>query len=245
MIDVYGMSSPNVTKITIALEELGQPYEFHTVDIWKGQQFDENFARLNPNRRVPVIVDPQGPDGKQVVIFESAAILIYLAEKYGNLLPLEPRARLVALQWLMVQMTGIGPIFGQFVHFSTYAPEGNEYALDRYKSEVIRLYELLENRLSESEYVGGDEYSLADVATIPWVLNPLTTTDRVFGDVTRSHPSLLRWVALVQGRPAVQRALAFTDKLRATLTKYADATPEQRDRLFGRGRFSRANVSAS
>jgi GSH-dependent disulfide-bond oxidoreductase len=240
LIEVFGMSSPNVTKITIALEEIGQPYEFHTVDIWKGQQFADDFARLNPNRRVPIIVDPEGPDGKEIVIFESGAILLYLAEKFGLLLPSEPRARLVALQWMMVQMTGVGPMFGQFVHFSTYAPEGNEYALDRYKSEVVRLYKLLEDRLSESEHVGGDAYSLADVATIPWVLNPLTATERVFGDVSATHPNLLRWVATVQGRPAVQRALALTAKLRAALTKYAEATPEERDRLFGRGHFSRA-----
>jgi GST-like protein len=238
------MSSPNVTKITIALEELGAPFEFHTVDIWKGQQFDEDFARLNPNRRVPVIADSEGPDGEPIVIFESAAILIYLAEKHGRLLPQEPRARLTALQWLMVQMTGIGPIFGQFVHFSTYAPDGNGYALDRYRSEAIRLYELLESRLSQSQYLGGDDYSLADIATIPWVLNPLTVPPKVLDGVAGSRENLQRWVGLVQQRPAVQRALAFTDKLRASLTKYSEATPDQRDRLFGRGQFSRAKSAS-
>jgi GST-like protein len=239
------MSSPNVTKITIALEEAGQAYKFHTVDIWRGQQFNEEFARLNPNRRVPVIVDPDGPDGKKIVLFESGAILIYLAEKYGCLMPRDPRARLAALQWMMLQMTGIGPMFGQFVHFSAYASEGNAYALDRYKSEVVRLYELLENRLAESEYLAGDCYSLADVATIPWVLSPFTTTEKIFGDATGSHPSVLRWVAMLKSRPAVSKALAFADELRASLTRYAEATPEQRDRLFGRGRFSRATSAAA
>jgi GST-like protein len=242
LIEVFGMSSPNVTKVTIALEEVGQAYKFHAIDVWKGQQFAQDFARLNPNQRVPVIVDPEGPDGKEIVVFESGAILMYLAEKYRSLLPSNPRARLDVLQWMMVQMTSIGPMFGQFVHFSAYAAQGNDYALDRYSSEVVRLYELLENRLAESEYLGGDAYSLADVATLPWVLNPFTNTERVFGDATQSHPNVLRWVATVAGRPAVQKALALADKLRATLTRYADATAEERDRLFGRGRFSRAPV---
>jgi GSH-dependent disulfide-bond oxidoreductase len=237
MIDFYAMASPNVTKVTIALEEIGEAYTLHPTDIWKGTQFTPEFERLNPNRKVPIIIDRSAKE--PVVVFESAAILLYLAEKARMLVPADSVGRINAIQWMMIQMTGIGPMFGQFVHFSHYAPKDNSYSLTRYHNEVLKYYELLERRLGESAYLGGDVYSVADIATIPWVLNPFTSMKQLHPGKEQPYPNVARWSAELARRPAVIKAIAITDRLRNELTRGLDAMPEEQDRVFSRGKFSR------
>jgi GST-like protein len=169
MIDLYTWSTPNGRKISIMLEEVGLPYRVHRIDISKNEQFTPEFIAINPNSKIPAIVDPEGPGGKALPIFESGAILIYLAEKTGKLLPVEPRARIETLEWLMFQMAGVGPMFGQRHHFYRAAPEPVPYALQRYTTETHRIYGVLDKRLAASEYLAGGAYSIADIATYPWV----------------------------------------------------------------------------
>src|SRR5579863_9259229 len=169
MIDVYGMSSPNVVKITIMLEELGLPYRQHHVNVFAGDQHAPEFLKMSPNNKVPVILDEEGPEGAPLAVFESGAILIYLAEKSGRLLPPRGVARVTVLEWLIVQLTSVGPMFGQLVHFTRYAPAGNDYGVNRYTSEVRRLMGVLDRRLSATSWLGGAAYSIADVATWPWI----------------------------------------------------------------------------
>jgi len=157
MIDLYALTSPNVQKIFIALEELELPYNTRLVDVWKAEQFTPEFAKINPNRKVPAIVDHDGPGGKPYTVIESGAILIYLAEKTGRFLPKDGAARYDVLQWLMLQMGSVGPMFGQHVHFNRFAPPGNDYGVSRYKTEVHRLYDLFEGRLSGQPFVGGSD----------------------------------------------------------------------------------------
>ena len=228
------MTSPNVVKIIIALEELGLPYELKAVDVFKGEQFDAEFLKLNPLAKVPVIVDTEGPDGKSYTVFESGAILIYLAEKTGKLLPREGKARYDAMQWLMIQLTGVGPMFGQYVHFIRFAAQGNEYSVSRYRTQVKRLCEVLDRRLGEAEYLGGAEYTIADIATIPW-----TRDLKLFlGDGVAAYPKLMAWVEKLDKRPAVARAVALLEKMRATLTAFDKAAPENLDKMFGRGKHA-------
>jgi GST-like protein len=236
MIDLYAMGSPNVVKIFIALEELELPYVTHAVDIFAGEQFRPDFVRLNPNSKVPVIVDRRGPGGKPYTVFESGAILLYLAEKTGRLLPADLAARYDALQWLMVQLTGVGPMFGQFVHFTRFAPSGNDYARSRYATQISRLCQVLQARLETVPYLGGAEYSIADVATFPWMQN----LDTFLPGAKREHPALAKWVETIAGRPAVTRALAAVEKVRASTTPYDKAAPEKLDQIFGRGVYARA-----
>ena len=165
MITLYGMGSPNVVKVYIALEELGLPYTVAPVDVFTGKQFDADFIKLNPNAKVPVIVDSDRPGGQPLTLFESGAILLYLAEKTGKLLPADIAAKYEAIQWMMVQMTGVGPMFGQHVHFMRFAPAGNEYSKSRYATQVHRVFEVIDQRLAASPYLGGAEYGLTDVAT--------------------------------------------------------------------------------
>ena len=171
MIELYGMGSPNVVKIYIALEELGLAYNVHPVDVFAGKQFDADFLRLNPMAKVPVIVDSDGPGGKPISIFESGAILLYLAEKTGKLLPTEIAAKYAAIEWMMVQMTTVGPMFGQFVHFMRFAPPGNDYSKSRYLTQAHRVTEAIDQRLATHPWLGGAEYSVADIATYPWIRN--------------------------------------------------------------------------
>ena len=170
MIDLYALTSPNVQKIYIMLEETKLPYKEHFVDVWRGEQHDPNFIRINPNSKIPAIVDHDGPGGKPLIVFESGAILMYLAEKTGKFLPKDMAKKYEVLQWLMFQLTNIGPMFGQFTHFKMFAPKdtNNHYAMTRYQTEVKRLYEVMEKRLAQSAYLGGDEYTVADIATFPW-----------------------------------------------------------------------------
>jgi GST-like protein len=234
MITLFGMSTPNVQKVLIMLEETGLPYRLQRVDVWKGENYAPEFTRLSPLRKVPVIVDEDGPDGRSCTVFESGAILIYLAEKTGQFLPREGAGRYAAMQWLMVQMAGIGPMFGQYTHFRMHAAD-NQYALSRYKTQVARLFETLDARLSEADYLAG-EYSIADIAVFPW------TRDRNqrWGDNwEQQFPNVWAWHARVKGRPAVQRMIPVADRQFAEdIASIGKVTPEERDRFLGRGAFA-------
>src|SRR5690348_16329949 len=168
-IELHTYNTPNGRKISVALEEMGLPYNVHVVDNTKDQQFDPAFLRISPNNKIPAIVDPEGPDGRPISLFESGAILLYLAGKTGRFLPQGAREKYEVLQWLMFQMGGVGPMLGQAHHFRIYAPEKIQYAVDRYTNEARRLYGVIDKRLADSEWLGGAEYSIADIATFPWL----------------------------------------------------------------------------
>ncbi len=202
MIDFYSWATPNGRKISIALEEMGLAYRLHKVDITKGEQFTPGFLALNPNNKIPVIQDQDGPDGQPITVFESGAILIYLAEKTGQFLPQDRRGRTLTLQWLMFQMGGLGPMLGQTHHFLHFAPEKVPYGIERYKGETKRLYGVLNKRLGEAAFMAGD-YSIADMAAYPWIAaHPRQEID--IGD----FPNVARWLAELSARPAVQRGMA-------------------------------------
>jgi GST-like protein len=231
MIDLYALTSPNVQKIYIMLEECALPYQEHFVDVWKGDQFNPEFVKLNPNGKIPVIVDREGPGGRPYKVFESGAILLYLAEKTGKFLPKDMAKRYEAIQWLMIQLTSVGPMFGQWTHFKLFAPKGTDYSMARYGSELKRLYELLEKRLAETPYLGGEEYSVADIATFPWTRN-----HDVQGVSWDGRPNLARWFGAISERPAVKAALA---KIAAIKSTRETASDDDKDRFFGRGRYAR------
>lgn len=234
MIDFYTLTSPNVQKIYIMLEETGLPYKEHFVDVWKGDQYRPEFVKINPNSKIPAIVDHEGPAGGPYSVFESGAILLYLAEKTGKFLPDEPTKRYDTLQWLMFQIGGIGPMFGQLAHFSLFAPRDvdNSYASARYRTEVKRLYEVMERRLAITPYLAGHEYTVADIATFPW-----TRLHDSQGVKWEDNPNLARWFASISERPAVKSALS---KVAAVKSSRENASDDQRDRLFNRGRYARA-----
>lgn len=237
MIDLYGMSSPNVTKVILALEELSLPYTFHHVQVWRGEQFEPGFQALNPNGKVPVIVDSEGPQGRPYTVFESGAILVYLAEKTGKLLAASGEARYEALKWLAFQVAGIGPIFGQYVHFTRFEPEVSDYARARYTSEAVRLIDVVDRHLGTVRYMGGEEYSIADIALYPWAerLAPLNLP-------TQGRENVLRWVDDVGARPAAMRTRDVSLRIREeSEASRLQATPEDLDRIFGRGAFARAD----
>ena len=203
MIDLYTWSTPNGRKASIMLEECELPYRVTTVNIGAGEQFKPSFLAINPNNRIPAIVDPEGPDGKPLPLFESGAILIYLSEKTGGkFMPKAPRTRYIALQWLMFQMGGVGPMFGQAHHFIRAKKDEIPYGTERYVTESKRLYGVLEKRLSEADYLA-DEYSIADIATYPWVARH--EWHRV--DLA-AFPAVKRWYDRVGARPAVVRGMA-------------------------------------
>ncbi|HUK60659.1 MAG TPA: glutathione S-transferase N-terminal domain-containing protein [Stellaceae bacterium] len=233
MIDFYALTSPNVQKIFLMLEETGLEYRPIYVDVWKGDQFKPEFLKLNPNAKIPVIVDHDGPGGKPYTCFESGAILMYLAEKTGKFLPKDAAQRFDVIQWLMIQMSGVGPMFGQFVHFKRFAPAGNDYAAVRYQTEVRRLYDVLEQRLEKSAYLGGPDYTIADIATFPW-----TRQHDFMGVKWDDHKNCARWFSAIAERPAVKRALA---KLETIPSVRDNAKPDDVDRFFGRGRWARAS----
>jgi GSH-dependent disulfide-bond oxidoreductase len=232
MIDLYALTSPNVQKIFLMLEETGLPYKMIPVDVWAGEQFKPDFLKVNPNAKVPAIVDQDGPGGKPYTVIESGAILQYLAEKSGKFLSKDMRAKYDALQWMMVQMTGVGPTFGQFVHFTMFAPPGNDYSKSRYGTEMKRLFALLENRLAQVPYLGGQEYSIADIATVPWTRNR-----EAWGVKDADNPNLARWFKAVSERPAFKRTIDIVGKITSSREK---ATDDNKDRLFGRGKYARA-----
>lgn len=237
MIELYGMGSPNVLKIVLMLEELELPYGFHFVNVWKGGQFSADFLARNPNAKVPVIVDGEGPGSAPYTVFESGAILLYLAEKTGKLLPASGTARFDALQWLMVQLTGIGPMFGQHVHFSRFAPGPLPYAQSRYRTEALRLAELIEARLGQVPHLGGADYTVADVATYPWLL----AANRLGLLGTAERPNIARWMEAIGARPAAVRLAAHMARTQKQGEEArAAATEDELDRVYGRGRYARA-----
>lgn len=202
MITLYTWGTPNGRKVSIMLEECGFEYDVKTVDITRGEQLLPEFVAVNPNSKIPAIVDSDGPDGSPLTLFESGAILVYLAEKAGRFLPADPRGRYAALQWLMFQMGGVGPMFGQTHHFLRFAPEPVPYAVKRYSTETARLYGVLDRRLGEVEYLAG-AYSIADMATYPWVAR------HEWQNIDLSvYPNVLRWCQAIGARPAVQRGMA-------------------------------------
>ncbi len=228
MIEVWSWPTPNGHKVHIALEELGLPYRVVPVDIGAGAQFKSEFLAITPNHRIPAIVDPDGPGGRELRLFESGAILIYLAEKAGRLMPADPAQRYICLQWLMFQMGGVGPMFGQWNHFATYAPEKLPYAIERYTNEVARLYRVLDKRLAEAEYLAG-EYSIADIATYPWARNPGRR-----GVDLAALPHLARWLDAVAARPAVQRGVEVLSENQ----RRGPMSEEQKEVLFGKTQFT-------
>jgi GST-like protein len=236
MIELYGMSSPSVLKIVLMLEETRLPYRLNRISVWAGEQFGDAFRSLNPNGKVPVIVDPDGPGGAPFTVFESGAILMYLADKAGLFWPADPRARHVVGQWLMIQMCGVGPMFGQYVHFMRYAGAGNDYALNRYRTEMLRLSAVLDRRLDETPYLAGEDYTIADIAT--W---PSLRSHEFLGIPLADHPHLARWIAAVGTRPAALRTAAVAAEITPLdLKEIESADPERLDRMFGRGRFAAA-----
>ncbi len=230
MIELYTWPTPNGHKIHIMLEECGLAYEVHPVDIGAGDQFDPDFLRISPNNKMPAIVDTDGPDGAPISLFESGAILIYLAEKTGRFLPAAPRPRYATLQWLMFQMGGIGPMLGQAHHFRQYAPEPIPYAIERYTNEAARLYGVLDRRLAEAAYLAGEEYTIADMATFPW----LRSHERQ-GQNLDDFPNVRRWFEEIAARPAVQRGLQVLADRRTNLKDDAKA----REVLFGAAQYRR------
>jgi GSH-dependent disulfide-bond oxidoreductase len=208
-IDLYFWPTPNGYKVSIALEEMGLPYGVHWIDIGKGDQFDPDFLKIAPNNRMPAIVDPEGPDGAPVSIFESGAILQYLARKTGHFGGPTERDRIAVDQWLMWQMGGVGPMAGQAHHFLRYAPaleppQVLPYAQDRYRREVGRLYGVLDRQLEGREFVAGDFFSIADMAIWPWAMG-WEGQEQTLGD----KPNFVRWLRAVGDRPAVQRGHAL------------------------------------
>ena len=198
MIELYYWPTPNGHKISIALEEMGLPYEINPVNIGAGEQFKPEFLAFSPNNRMPAIIDHDGPDGDQVTVFESGAILLYLAQKTGLLMPSGERERIAVYEWLMWQMGGFGPMLGQAHHFNYYAPEKIDYAMNRYSSEANRLYGVLDRRLAQTEYVAGDSYSIADIAILPW-----TRTYQRQNVAIEDYPHVAAWREKLGQRKAV------------------------------------------
>ena len=229
MIDLYTWPTPNGFKVSILLEELGLPYNVIPVDIGKGAQFEPDYLKLNPNNKMPTIVDNEGPDGRPYTVMESGAILIYLADKHGKFLPKGGEARYDVLQWLMWQMGGLGPMLGQAHHFLQYAPEKIEYAMNRYSNEANRLYGVLNKRLQGRDYVAGD-YSIADMAIMPWLRYP----DRQAVDIEQ-YPEVKRWRESLEARPAVQKGLAVLAENRRS----GPISDEQREIMFGSKQYEK------
>ncbi len=203
MITLHTWSTPNGYKVSIALEELGLDYSVNPIDITRGEQFAPEFLALNPNNKIPAIVDEHGPDGEPVTVFESGAILLYLADKTGSLMPTKARERLEAMQWLMLQMGSVGPMLGQAHHFLRFAPDIIPYAIERYSKEAARLYSVLNTRLGGRDWLVGSAYSIADIATFPWIAR-----HEWQGIDLARYPEVKRWFDAIAARPAVQRGLA-------------------------------------
>ncbi|MGB3681847.1 MAG: glutathione S-transferase N-terminal domain-containing protein [Rubrobacteraceae bacterium] len=223
-IDLYYWPTPNGWKVSIFLEETGLDYNLIPVDIGAGDQYDPGYLKLNPNNKMPTIVDPEGPGGEPISVFESGAILIYLSEKTGQFFPELPRERYNALEWLMFQMGSVGPMLGQAHHFRQYAPEEISYAIDRYTNEAARIYGVVDRRLADRDYFIGD-YSIVDMAVYPWLV-PYENQ----GQKLEDYPNLARWFESVSDRPAVQRGLAVGEELRRPLQELDE---EARNKLFG------------
>lgn len=228
MIDVYSWPTPNGHKVHIMLEECELPYRVTAIDIGSGDQFKPDFLRISPNNKVPAIVDSDGPDGRPISLFESGAILLYLAGKTGRFMPKGVRGKYEALQWLMFQMGGIGPMFGQAHHFRIYAPEKLEYAINRYTNEAKRLYGVLDRRLAAVPYVAGD-YGIADIAIWPW-----TRSYANQGVDLAEFPNVKRWFDAIEARPAVQRGVKVLADRRRPITG-----DKERENLFGATQYAK------
>ena len=211
------------------LEECGLPWRAIPVNIGTGDQFRPDFLAISPNNKIPAITDPNGPDGKPISLFESGAILVYLASKTGKFLPRSDRARFEVLQWLMFQMGGVGPMLGQAHHFRLYAPEKVPYAIERYSNEARRLYGVIDRRLAQSRFLGGRDYSIADIATFPWLRSWQNQ-----GIVLTDYPHLKKWFDAVSQRPAVQRGVQVLADLRKPITD-----DKARDILFGKSQYEK------
>ncbi len=228
-IDVYTWPTPNGHKVHIMLEECRLPYAAHAVDIGKGEQFAADFLSISPNNKIPAITDPAGPGGKPISLFESGAILVYLAGKTGKLMPTGDRAKFDVLQWLMFQMGGVGPMLGQAHHFRLYAPEKVPYAIERYTNEAKRIYGVIDKQLSKNRFIAGKTYSIADIAIFPWLRSwenqGVTLTD---------HPHLKAWFDSIAARPAVKRGVAVLADRRKPLTG-----DKEREILFGKQQYEK------
>ena len=229
MIDVYSWATPNGHKIHIMLEECGLPYRVHAVNIGAGEQFAPEFLAISPNHKIPAIVDTDGPDGAPISLFESGAILLYLAGKTGKFLPASTRGRYEVLQWLMFQMGGVGPMLGQAHHFRLYAPEKIAYAIERYTNEARRLYGVMDRRIAKLRYIGGPEYSIADIAIFPWLRSWKNQ-----GIDWVEFPNLKGWFDEIAARPAVLRGVEVLAAARKPLTD-----DKAREILFGAEQYRR------
>jgi GST-like protein len=229
MIDLYSWPTPNGHKVHILLEELGLPYRVHGVNIGTGEQFKPDFLRISPNNKIPALVDSDGPDGQPMTLFESGAMLLYLAEKTGRFLPATGAPRYTTLQWLMWQMGGLGPMLGQAHHFRIYAPEKIDYAIARYTNEARRLYGVLDARLANNTYLAGDDYTIADMASFPWCRSASNQ-----GVDWADYPHAKRWFDAIATRPAVQRGVEVLAEQRKPLLD-----EQARKNLFGAEQYQR------
>ena len=229
MIDLYTWPTPNGHKIHIALEEMGLAYTVHPVNIRTGDQFKPEFLAISPNNRIPALVDSDGPDGKPISLFESGAMLIYLAGKSGKLMPAADRDRYTMLQWLMWQMGGVGPMFGQANHFRAYAKDPQPYPIERYTNESNRLTGVLDKRLADVPYVAGKDYTIADIAIFPWMRGCEKR-----GVMIDEYPNVKRWFEKIDARPAVKRALQVLADVHT-----APIDDKQRDIMFGASQFAK------
>ena len=231
MIELYTWPTPNGHKVHIMLEETGTPYNVHAIDIGAGDQFKPEFLKISPNNKMPAMVDTDGPGGKPMSLFESGAILVYLASKTGRFLPEDLAKKWSSLQWLLFQMGGIGPMLGQAHHFLGYAPEKIPYAMNRYKNEANRLYGVVDKQLRGSRYLACDEYTIADIATVPWLRFPERQ-----GVEINEYPALKKWRDAIYERPAVKKAfLVLADRRKAV----PEMTKEQKENLFGPAQYAK------
>ena len=233
MIDVYSWPTPNGHKVHIMLEEcgmkLGRDWQAIPINIGTGDQFTPEFLKISPNNKIPALVDPHGPDGKPIHLFESGAIMIYLASKFGKFMPKSDRAKFEVLQWLMFQMGGVGPMLGQAHHFRIYAPEKIDYAINRYTQEAKRIYNVMDKRLKSSAFLAGAKYSIADMAVYPWLRSWQNQ-----GIDWADYPALKAWFDLIEKRPAVQRGVTVLASLRKPT--HDDKSKEM---LFGKTQYQK------
>lgn len=229
MIEVFTWPTPNGHKVHVMLEECALPYRAIPVNIGAGDQFKPEFLAISPNNKIPALTDPDGPDGKPISLFESGAILVYLASKTGKFLPKTDRERFEVLQWVMFQMGSVGPMLGQAHHFRLYAPEQIPYAIDRYSNEARRLYSVIDRRLARSRFLGGRDYSIADIATFPWLRSWQNQ-----GVTLSDYPHLEKWFHGIDARPAVQRGVKVLAELRKPFRD-----DKEREILFGKTQYER------
>jgi GST-like protein len=229
MIDLYFWPTPNGQKVSIYLEEAGLPYNVIGVNIGKGEQFEPKFLEISPNNKIPAMVDHEGPGGEPIAVFESGAMLIYLAEKTGKFMPGGVRGRIEVIQWVMFQMGTVGPMLGQANHFRNYAPEKLQYAIDRYTNESRRIFNVMDKRLSNHDYLAGD-YSIADMASWPWVV-----TRKKSGELDE-FANLTRWVNAIGERPAVKRGMAV---LIDVIERGTGMDEKAKEMLFGHKQYER------